>query len=344
MSDYDTDEEDEIENLELQLIAGHSKLLAKQIMLNESIKIGTEIDSSIDEHIREMEQDIWQMEQNVQQAQINAVEMLQHAARIREMNVCTAIQLEEQMNSYESRLSNIRTREREAVAAKKEVNDSAMEHIQELRTQLSECEQDCAKLQVKVGKHELQSGPFLKLQQQYQAKKEKAEADMASASEKDVTDHKPLPLPQAPSSSAAAPPSVEPPASPGTITHSPPTASAPAASNRNPSIPIASSFRKQGYLLKLSPVWLVGWQRRYFYLEKANLTYFKTAEDRSNNLLPLGNIPICEFLGMGALLGELIAKDGPSVRIRTKSRTFELGCESESEAEEWAAAIKEAVR
>jgi hypothetical protein len=107
---------------------------------------------------------------------------------------------------------------------------------------------------------------------------------------------------------------------------------------------------KQGYLLKLSPVWLVGMQKRYFYLEGGpaglSFTYYKLHTDRAAGLLPLGEVPIAEFKGMGnaALLASLVVREGRRLRIKSKSRTYELEGANDAEAEAWILAILSAVK
>jgi len=88
----------------------------------------------------------------------------------------------------------------------------------------------------------------------------------------------------------------------------------------------------------------VGFQRRYFYLERGSLVYFKAREDRAGGQLAMGEVPLGELRGVGALLAELVVRDGRRVRLKGKSRTYELEAGTEAEAEAWAQAIVAAIR
>ena len=356
------DEEDELEQLELETLKLASQLMAKGIMLKESAKVGAEIAGSIDEHGRELEREAVAREAEILRVRGSAAELRVRAAQCREKNTLTAVRLDEHAQSLEAQLSNVRRREREALAARVEIATSGREHLNELKEQLTAVEAECARLQVKVGKFELEAAPFARMQQQFDARKAQAEADAAAAA--------------AAVAVAPAAPVVEPTAAKALATATSQTAPAPAPAPATAAIPpvlmrtpeLASSrlsaprpapkpaTDRQGYLSKLSPVWLVGFQRRFFYLEGGAMKYFKQAGDRAAGLLPLGEVPLAELRGVGALLGELVVRDGRRIRIKAKSRTYELeaaagpgtgagaAAEGEAEAEAWLQAILATIR
>ena len=356
------DEEDELEQLELETLKLASQLMAKGIMLKESAKVGAEIAGSIDEHGRELEREAVAREAEILRVRGSAAELRVRAAQCREKNTLTAVRLDEHAQSLEAQLSNVRRREREALAARVEIATSGREHLNELKEQLTAVEAECARLQVKVGKFELEAAPFARMQQQFDARKAQAEADAAAAA--------------AAVAVAPAAPVVDPTAAKALATATSQTAPAPAPAPATAAIPpvlmrtpeLASSrlsaprpapkpaTDRQGYLSKLSPVWLVGFQRRFFYLEGGAMKYFKQAGDRAAGLLPLGEVPLAELRGVGALLGELVVRDGRRIRIKAKSRTYELeaaagpgtgagaAAEGEAEAEAWLQAILATIR
>jgi len=321
------DDEDEREQLELRLIALDSQLKGKEIMLAEFVREGVEIEASVEEHAHDIERDIAAHEYRARQAQVNAADLTKRAAKCRELNLSNALLIEEEMEAYEVRLVSIRKRERDAIAARREITESGREHVLELQAQVSALEQECARLQVQAGKLELGSATFGHLlQRQYQARQEEADSSatspgpkIASTGEQTVevvmeASQQPL----APSTSAVMTQRPGPGPNPATLKHP----------------------QKQGYLLKLSPMWLVGFQRRYFYIENGKMSYYKLHTDRTSGLLALGEVPLSDFSGCaGTLLTSLIVRERRRIRIKAKTRTFELEAASEAEAEDWLQAI-----
>jgi hypothetical protein len=95
---------------------------------------------------------------------------------------------------------------------------------------------------------------------------------------------------------------------------------------------------KSGYLEKLSPKMLVGWQKRYFVLKYPGiLLYFGSeAEVQSGN--PKGDIPIADILpgSMGVKLNE--SKN--EITIMVENRNYPLRASNLKDAEQWVTAIK----
>ena len=319
------DDEDEREQLELKLIALDSQLKGKEIMLAELVREGVEIEASVEEHARDIERDIAAQEYRARQAQVNAADLRKRAAKCRELNLSNALLIEEEMEAYEVRLVSIRKRERDAIAARREITESGREHVLELQAQVSALEQECARLQVQAGKLELGSATFGHLQRQYQARQGEADSSatspgpkIASTGEQAVEVMEAAQQPLAPSTSAVMTQRPGPSPNPATLKHP----------------------QRQGYLLKLSPMWLVGFQRRYFYIENGKMSYYKLHTDRTSGLLALGEVPLSDFSGCaGTLLTSLIVRERRRIRIKAKTRTFELEAASEAEAEDWLQAI-----
>ena len=318
------EDEDEREEMELKLIALDSQLKGKQIMFAELVREGAEIEASVEEHALDIEREIAAQEYRAGQAQVNAADLIKRAAKCRELNLSKALRIEEEMEAYEVRLVAIRKRERDAIAARREITESGREHVLELQAQVSALEQECARLQVQAGKLELGSATFAHLQRQYQARQEEADSatssgpKVASTGEQTTVVMEASKQPLAPSTSAV----LIRPAGPGPNP----------ATHKHP--------QRQGYLMKLSPMWLVGFQRRYFYIEHGKMSYYKLHTDRTSGLLAMGEVPLSEFSGCaGTLLTSLIVRERRRIRIKAKTRTYELEAANEAEAEDWLQAI-----
>jgi hypothetical protein len=278
------------EEEELLVVALTSQLACKQVLLSESIQNGVSIEASVLDHCHELE-----LEANA--AREHTAELIRATAKMNEENSASAVQLEVQIRALDTQLTRIYKREREALKVRESIRSSGQEEVSELKNVLSLLEQECAKLQLRVGKRDIESGPLSRLQQHFNAKQVEA-----------------------------APPA------PLTTTNTTATTI----------IPTSLSSVVEGYLFKASPTWMVGLQKRYFYLEKhggkPSMTYFKTNVDRQKGLAPQGQVPIADI--PVNLLSELILQDKRKVLIKTKSRTYELQGSDIAEAEQWVANIR----
>ena len=95
---------------------------------------------------------------------------------------------------------------------------------------------------------------------------------------------------------------------------------------------------KRGYAKKRSPVFFVGFQRRFFLLDreensKAVLSYFASESDEKVGLV-LGKI----YLEPSQ---ELIVRKDRWVSINIKQRKFEIDCGDDVEAEAWCRALRQ---
>ena len=266
------------------VVALTSQLACKQVLLSESIQNGVSIEASVLDHCHELE-----LEANATRE--HTAELIRATAKMNEENSASAVQLEVQIRALDTQLTRIYKREREALKVRESIRSSGQEEVSELKNVLSLLEQECAKLQLRVGKRDIESGPLSRLQQHFNAKQVEA---------------------------------------------------APPAPLTTTIIPTSLSSVVEGYLFKASPTWMVGLQKRYFYLEKhggkPSMTYFKTNVDRQKGLAPQGQVPIADI--PVNLLSELILQDKRKVLIKTKSRTYELQGSDIAEAEQWVANIR----
>jgi len=281
------------EEEELLVVALTSQLACKQVLLSESIQNGVAIEASVSEHCRELESE-------ASAAREHAAELIRATAKLNEENSASAVQLEVQIRARDAQLTRIYKRERDALKVRESIRSSGQEEVSELKAVLSLLEQECAKLQVRVGKRDIESGPLSRLQQNYNAKRAVVEDAPA--------------------------------ATPAAATNTTTTAI----------LPTSPSPIVEGYLLKASPTWMVGLQKRYFYLEKQggkpSMSYFKTKDDRQKGLAPQGQVPIADI--PVSLLYDLILQDKKKILIKTKSRTYELQASDIAEAEQWVANIR----
>jgi hypothetical protein len=80
----------------------------------------------------------------------------------------------------------------------------------------------------------------------------------------------------------------------------------------------------RGYLFKLSPAFLKGYQRRYFMILNEHLAYFECQED----IHPKGSIGVGEIV-------RVQAKAPLYFDIITHDKTYQLKCENNQERQYW---------
>lgn len=108
--------------------------------------------------------------------------------------------------------------------------------------------------------------------------------------------------------------------------------------SRQTSVSLVMPPEKSGYLEKLSPKRLVGWQKRYFVLKSPGILLYYGSESEVNSGNPKGDIQIADIVP--GSMGIKLIEGKNEIAIMIENRNFSLRASNASDAQAWVTLLK----